>query len=291
MQEHLLTKEAELDVLFDIAQNAARCSKLDELLERVLARTLRAVDACGGAIRLRDHPQGECRVSCVLGQVSEPIHEKGQPDAQRPIATAEGSVSVSATEAQNNFGRVLGNVAQDRVVYITRYDRPEAVVLSLRRYEALSGSSAPDLEELTRRFDDVVPHPDVEPGLRRLQHHGVDAVALTNGSASVVEGFLRRCGLETLVAAVHDVGEVARWKPAPESYHHVLERYAVEPRRAALIAVHPWDVLGAQSAGLVGAWLDRDAGAYPAVFADPDVQARDLPALVDALVALAASPH
>jgi antitoxin Phd len=61
--------------------------------------------------------------------------------------------SVSATEAQNNFGRVLGKVAEEGVVYITKYDRPQAVVISVDRYESLVGESAPDLEDLTREFD------------------------------------------------------------------------------------------------------------------------------------------
>lgn len=76
--------------------------------------------------------------------------ERGKRAAERP------ALSVSATEAQNNFGRVLGKVAEDRVVYITKYDRPEAVVLSVKRYEALTGPGAPELEELTRRFDEML---------------------------------------------------------------------------------------------------------------------------------------
>ena len=69
------------------------------------------------------------------------------------MAEKRGPWSVSATEAQNNFGRVLGKVAEDGVVYITKYDRPQAVVISVERYEALVGEGAPDLEELTREFD------------------------------------------------------------------------------------------------------------------------------------------
>jgi prevent-host-death family protein len=61
--------------------------------------------------------------------------------------------SVSATEAQNNFGRVLGRVAEEGVVYITRYDRPQAVVISVDRYEALVGDSDPGLADLAREFD------------------------------------------------------------------------------------------------------------------------------------------
>ena len=63
--------------------------------------------------------------------------------------------SVSATEAQNNFGRVLGKVAEDDVVYIPKYDRPQAVVMSVDRYEALVGESDPDLADLVREFDEM----------------------------------------------------------------------------------------------------------------------------------------
>lgn len=61
---------------------------------------------------------------------------------------------VTATEAQNNFGQVLGNVARSDVVYITRYDRPEAVVLSIEKFNALAGPDASSLDDLTREFDD-----------------------------------------------------------------------------------------------------------------------------------------
>ena len=64
--------------------------------------------------------------------------------------------SVPATEAQNNFGRVLGQVARDGVVYITKYDRPTAVILSIEKFETLAGLGSPGLDELTREFDVMV---------------------------------------------------------------------------------------------------------------------------------------
>ena len=67
-----------------------------------------------------------------------------------------GSQSVSATDAQNNFGEVLARVARDGRVFITRYRRPEAVVLSMREYEALSGEEPVDLEALEREFDGMM---------------------------------------------------------------------------------------------------------------------------------------
>jgi prevent-host-death family protein len=63
--------------------------------------------------------------------------------------------TVSATEAQNNFGRVLGQAADEGVVYITRYDRPPAVVMSIERYRSLTEPEPSGLDELTREFDEM----------------------------------------------------------------------------------------------------------------------------------------
>ncbi|MFF4402914.1 hypothetical protein [Streptomyces sp. NPDC001480] len=42
------------------------------------------------------------------------------------------------------------------------------------------------------------------------------------------------------------------------------------------MAVHPWDVDGAQRAGLAGAWLRRGRTAYPRSLTDPSLAVEDL---------------
>lgn len=61
----------------------------------------------------------------------------------------------SATEAQNNFGEVLQRVAENEVVYITKYDRPTAVVLSPRKYQELLEEDT-ELQRLEREFDEML---------------------------------------------------------------------------------------------------------------------------------------
>jgi prevent-host-death family protein len=61
----------------------------------------------------------------------------------------------SATEAQNNFGELLQRLASDEVVYITKYDRPTAVVLSAERYRELVGEDS-ELRRLERQFDEML---------------------------------------------------------------------------------------------------------------------------------------
>jgi 2-haloacid dehalogenase len=134
-------------------------------------------------------------------------------------------------------------------------------------------------------FDEVVPHPDVAAGLTTLRDAGIPAVALTNGSGELTRAFLERGGLSELVAAVHDVSEVGRWKPAPEPYRFALAQRGVAPAAAAMIAVHPWDLFGAGAAGLVTAWLDRGGEVtYPAAFGRPDVHATTLDELARRLI-------
>jgi 2-haloacid dehalogenase len=127
-------------------------------------------------------------------------------------------------------------------------------------------------------------HPDVPPGIRALNAAGMRIATLTNGGAAVAKGLLERSGLDGLVERNLTVAEVRRWKPAPEPYRHACRALGVAASDAVLIAVHPWDVHGAKRAGLSAGWLDRQGRAYPRVFEPPDATARDLPALVRALV-------
>jgi prevent-host-death family protein len=63
------------------------------------------------------------------------------------------TISVTATEAQNEFGRILDTVAQDRVVIVTRHNAPKAVIMSISRYDALARSDTTILDTLTAEFD------------------------------------------------------------------------------------------------------------------------------------------
>lgn len=63
------------------------------------------------------------------------------------------TVVMTSTEAQNGFGRVLDTVARDGTVLITKHNTTQAVVISPDRYEALTRSQAPTLDDLAAEFD------------------------------------------------------------------------------------------------------------------------------------------
>jgi 2-haloacid dehalogenase len=127
-------------------------------------------------------------------------------------------------------------------------------------------------------------HPDVPEGLRRLRAAGIRMVTLSNGATAIAEGLLERAGVADLVERTLSVEDVRRWKPAREPYLYAAEVAGVDPADAMLVAVHPWDIDGARRAGLQAGWIDRGGnGAYPSVFAAPDVQGTTLAELAGAV--------
>jgi 2-haloacid dehalogenase len=135
-------------------------------------------------------------------------------------------------------------------------------------------------------FGELAPHADVEPALRRLVEGGVRVITLSHGSPGVAEAGLERGGITPLVERSLSTEAIRAWKPAREAYLWAAGSCGVAPDRLALVAAHGWDVLGAQRAGLTGAWFPRSERTYPAVYEPPHVSAPDRPGVVDALLAL-----
>jgi prevent-host-death family protein len=74
--------------------------------------------------------------------------------AKHPSAAADPRThSVTSTEAQNSLGELLGRVTRGERVFITRYGRRDAVLLSAESYAELVGSEDVDLTELEEAFE------------------------------------------------------------------------------------------------------------------------------------------
>jgi len=130
---------------------------------------------------------------------------------------------------------------------------------------------------------DLDAHPDVQPGLQALADAGYRLVTLTNGSVALSEPMLARAGVLEVFEHRLSVQDAGRWKPDPAAYAHALQVCAVPAEKAALVAVHPWDVHGAQRAGLRGVWVNRAGGGYPSYLPTPDVTVASMTDLPTAL--------
>lgn len=206
-----------------------------------------------------------------LGPVADALTALGfGPDAPRwwfAVLLRDG-MALAASSGHAGFAD-LAAVALDELAAASERELPADAVDRL-------------IEAMAR----VPVRPDVAPALDRLAAAGVAAFALTNGGAAYARGVLHAGGVADRLVDVLSVDAVGHWKPRPEPYRWAAEVAGVAAERLALVAVHPWDVHGAASAGLVTGWVDRTGRSYPSVFAPPSVQARDLVGVVDGLLAL-----
>jgi prevent-host-death family protein len=62
-------------------------------------------------------------------------------------------ISVTATQAKNDFGHILEQVIRGGTVVITKHDTPKAVMIPVEQYERLSRSGKSKLDELRAEFD------------------------------------------------------------------------------------------------------------------------------------------
>ncbi len=102
-KEALEKKVRELDVLFEIAQVSASALALDELLEGMLARTMRAVDAEAASIYLVEQDAGELRFRAAVG---------GEPNAVQRLRVDAG-VGICGWVAKHQETVVVDDAGHD----------------------------------------------------------------------------------------------------------------------------------------------------------------------------------
>lgn len=127
-------------------------------------------------------------------------------------------------------------------------------------------------------------YPDAREGLARLRAAGLRLFAFSMGRASDVQGLLENAGLAAFFDGSITLEEVQLFKPSPAAYAHFLRRTGTRGGDAWLVSGNPFDVIGAVSAGMNGAWVkrSRDAVVDPWEIG-PTVTVESLPELADAL--------
>ena len=102
---------------------------------------------------------------------------------------------------------------------------------------------------------------DVAESLERLDGAGFRMYAFSNGSAKAVETLLQAAGIRDFFLDVVSVEDLRSFKPNPAVYAHFLRRAGATGADAWLISGNPFDVMGAVSAGMKGAWVQRSSDA------------------------------
>ncbi len=66
------------------------------------------------------------------------------------------SVRFTATEAKNEFGRLLEKAIRGDVVVITKHDAPKAILMSVDEFNVLSGAAKSKIDTLSDEFDSLL---------------------------------------------------------------------------------------------------------------------------------------
>lgn len=102
---------------------------------------------------------------------------------------------------------------------------------------------------------------DVKESLTQLQKTNARLYAFSNGSADAVEQLLNNAGIRQFFEGVVSCDDLKSFKPNPAVYAHFLRQANAHGSDAWLVSSNAFDVIGALSAGMRAAWVQRSTTA------------------------------
>jgi len=139
-------------------------------------------------------------------------------------------------------------------------------------------------EELLGVYRMLPAFPDVEIGLHQLKTAGFSLYAFSNGKEEALEQLLSNAGIRDLFIGLVSVDDIKVFKPAPATYTHFLQKAETVSGNAWLISSNPFDVIGARSAGMHAAWVQRSSKAlFDPWGIEPTLTVSDLAELAEKL--------
>lgn len=173
-----------------------------------------------------------------------------------------------------------------RLTAMERYEDFEQVTRKALNYALAATGYDLDTQQknaLIAQYNDLERFADVEPGLQRLKDAGYRMVVFSNGSPAMLTAIMDAAGLHTYCAGFVSVDEVRVYKPSPKVYQHVANRLGRPIETVRLISSNPFDVIGAEAAGMQASWVNRSGGVFDMLAPPPLSVVSSLIELADAL--------
>lgn len=119
-----------------------------------------------------------------------------------------------------------------------------------------------------RAYDSLSGFPDVKPAMEKLKANpDLRAVVFSNGTHQMVSSSVNNSPDLSSYSTVFDdivvVEPVRKFKPCPETYHHLARTLGKniddenEMASIWLVSGNPFDVEGARAVGMNAVWIDR----------------------------------
>jgi len=125
--------------------------------------------------------------------------------------------------------------------------------------------------------------PDARTTLRALKNKGHKTGILSNGSPKMLQGAVDAANVGGELDAVLSVDVLKMFKPKPEVYTLVTDRFRCKPADVTFVSSNRWDVAAGTSVGFRTFWINRATA--PDEY--PDLPPRQVLADLTALTALA----
>ena len=167
-----------------------------------------------------------------------------------------------------------------------RYQDFEWVTARALEYALAASGTQLDAHQvagLLAQYDDLEPFPDVMPGLEALSGLGLTMVVFSNGSPRMLNAVLASSGLASYFAEVVSVHVVRAFKPSPRVYHHLLSTVRRPAGDVLLISSNAFDAIGAQTAGVPAAWVNRSGAPFDPIADPPKLVVKSLGELAASL--------
>ena len=138
-------------------------------------------------------------------------------------------------------------------------------------------------DALIAQYNNLERFPDVEPGLERLKEAGHQMIIFSNGAPHMLQALMDAAELRPYFQGFVSVDEVKTYKPSPKTYRHAARRLERPIGEVRLVSSNPFDDIGAETAGMKSAWVDRSGGLFDTLGSPPEIVVGTLTELADAL--------
>jgi 2-haloacid dehalogenase len=173
-----------------------------------------------------------------------------------------------------------------RLTAMERYEDFEQVTRRALDYALVTSGYSLETQQknsLTAQYNDLECFADVEPGLQRLKDQGHTMVVFSNGSPAMLTGIMNAANLNPYFRGFVSVDEVKVYKPSPIVYRHVANSLGRSIDEVRLISSNPFDVIGAEAAGMQAAWVNRSGGLFDTLAPRPQMVVKSITELADVM--------
>lgn len=112
-------------------------------------------------------------------------------------------------------------------------------------------------QQLLEQYKTLPAFDDVKKGLEQLKAQNYRLFAFSNGAAYAVNTLLEAAGISDYFEGVVSADDMKTFKPNPGVYSHFLREANSTGANTWLISSNPFDITGAISHGMRGAWIKR----------------------------------